>query len=199
MGRVFVYGTLMASEVLLPLLLRLPPQRPAILHGFARYPLKDAAFPAAFRGKGHSISGVLLEQLTSWELRVLDFYEDDGYEREEVLVSAADVRGELENVTAFVYVWPEANADQLVLDKPWSYAAFREAQLADFVENVVLPCRAEFEEQEAANQQSLMPKVMPIAWIAGAGLSCILVLCMSSHCARLGSSPTPNALDSKVL
>jgi gamma-glutamylcyclotransferase (GGCT)/AIG2-like uncharacterized protein YtfP len=42
----FVYGTLMADEVLTSLLQRVPRMKPATIKGFARYKVKNAVYPA---------------------------------------------------------------------------------------------------------------------------------------------------------
>lgn len=42
----FVYGTLMADEVLNLLIKRVPTHRPAVLHGYTRYRIKNRVYPA---------------------------------------------------------------------------------------------------------------------------------------------------------
>lgn len=46
MPSAFVYGTLMANEVLSKLLQRVPPSVPATLHGFSRHRVKNVVYPA---------------------------------------------------------------------------------------------------------------------------------------------------------
>lgn len=45
-GAAFVYGTLMADEVVKLLINRVPPSRPATLSGFRRYRVQGQLFPA---------------------------------------------------------------------------------------------------------------------------------------------------------
>jgi hypothetical protein len=45
-GNAFVYGTLMAPEVLKALINRVPPMKPAVIKGFRRYRVKGQVFPA---------------------------------------------------------------------------------------------------------------------------------------------------------
>lgn len=45
-GTAFVYGTLMADEVVRVLINRVPTTRPATLHGYRRYRIKNAVYPA---------------------------------------------------------------------------------------------------------------------------------------------------------
>ena len=86
----FVYGPLMADEVLMALLGRVPSQRPATLVGWIRCCKKGAqqidgvcsthrglvaaSYPAAVRTdqSNHQIDGILLERLRPQELRCLD-------------------------------------------------------------------------------------------------------------------------------
>ena len=42
----------------------------------------------------------------------------------------------------------QERSDEVELTRPWSFRGFREALLADFVRDVVLPCAAEAAEVE---------------------------------------------------
>ena len=85
----FVYGTLLADEVLAGLLSRVPAKRPAILRGFSRYCVRGQDFPAILRtpelASSH-VEGALLQGLLPREQRALDFYEDELYEKTSVTV-----------------------------------------------------------------------------------------------------------------
>ena len=149
-SKLFVYGTLLAPEVLNGLLRRVPSHQPALLHGFSRWKVQSyPTIPAIIRSAGGSVEGHLLEDLTEQELRALDYYEDDGYER---LVVEVCPRGDgflSETIEAHAYVWPSDHADELAVGDGWSYDEFRSERLARFVDDVVIPCRDEFEAQEA--------------------------------------------------
>ena len=57
-GNAFVYGTLMAEEVVSLLLKRVPPAKPARLVGFSRYKVKGQVFPAIVpTGPQYEVSG----------------------------------------------------------------------------------------------------------------------------------------------
>jgi hypothetical protein len=74
----FVYGTLMAEEVLTPLIGRVPTQRVATILGFSRGCVRGEAFPAVLRsGPDDRVEGVLIEDLLPRELRALDYYVSD--------------------------------------------------------------------------------------------------------------------------
>ena len=149
-SKLFVYGTLLAPEVLQGLLRRVPDHQPALLHGFSRWAVAAyPTIPAIIQTAGGSVSGHLLESLSEREMRALDFYEDDGYER---LVVEVLCRGDgfvSETVEAFAYVWPSHQAGELAVGESWSYEAFRDERLERFVADVVLPCRDDFEAQDA--------------------------------------------------
>ena len=92
-----------------------------------------------------TVEGMLIEDLSPRDLRSLDFYEDDGYERVIIPVTAAD--GSV--LDAAMYLWPANIADKVDVDAAWSYEEFREQRMEAFVRDVVVPCAAEFEEEEA--------------------------------------------------
>ena len=74
----FVYGTLMAEEVLSPLIGRLPAWRAGTIHGFSRGCVRGEAFPAVLRsGADDQVEGLLIEDLLPRELRALDYYVSD--------------------------------------------------------------------------------------------------------------------------
>ena len=96
----------------------------------------------------HVVEGLLLQDLTARELRVLDFYEDDGYDRLEVTVLVND-----ELRPAMVYLWPAARRSEIDLDRPWSLQTFCDTELDSFLRDVVVPCAVEFEDEEQLLQQ----------------------------------------------
>ena len=166
----FVYGPLMADEVLTALLGRVPKHRPATLTGYLRVGKKGAeqiqgvcsthrglvaaSYPAAVQsGKDeHCIEGILLERLRPQELRCLDHYEDPTYRQTPVTVTAPSGFGASETVSSLIYAWPSTAtaAKSLDVNRGWSYTEFRAHHMALFIENVVKPCRVSFEKAEGA-------------------------------------------------
>ena len=108
----FVYGTLMSEEVLRTLLGRVPRMRAGKLRGYERWCVAGQTYPAILQSTdtdaaaAAAVDGQLLEGLVPRELRALDYYEDDGYVRSVVTVTAADAQA----VQALVYSWPPARA-----------------------------------------------------------------------------------------
>jgi len=86
-GRAFVYGTLMAEEVLRLLLRRVPPSRAATVASLRRCRVRGQVFPAvvpAAPGAGAGVRGRVLLGLTPREVDILDVYEAEEYRRERV-------------------------------------------------------------------------------------------------------------------
>lgn len=135
----FVYGTLLADEVLAALLGRVPTTRAATLGGFARCRVRGAPFPAIVQRGRAAVDGTLLLGLSARDERALDYFEDEAYEKTAVLVETA--RGAEE---AAAYVWRADAEEALELERPWDYAEFRSRELARYVKHVCEPCAAEF-------------------------------------------------------
>lgn len=114
---IFVYGTLMHSQVVSTLLNRTwpPPMTmptpqptsmtvtPARLYGYRRHPVKDRVFPAIVPSQNTStatataptmtfVQGLLLAEnaLTETEMTMMDWYEGDEYSRVEVTVESSE-------------------------------------------------------------------------------------------------------------
>jgi gamma-glutamylcyclotransferase (GGCT)/AIG2-like uncharacterized protein YtfP len=86
-GRAFVYGTLMADEVLRLLLRRVPASRAAAVQGLRRCRVRGQVFPAvvaAAADDAASVRGRVLLGLTPREVEILDVYEAEEYRRERV-------------------------------------------------------------------------------------------------------------------
>ena len=136
----FVYGSLMAEEVLKILLSgRVPKMTPAVLANYARHPVAGACFPAIVARAGASVEGRLLDGLSARDLSALDYFEDEEYVRTDVSVVAA---GETRPCTA--YVWPSDKAHLLTLDEAWSYDDFRRKDLPEYLV-MTEAVRADFE------------------------------------------------------
>jgi gamma-glutamylcyclotransferase (GGCT)/AIG2-like uncharacterized protein YtfP len=98
-GRAFVYGTLMADEVLGLLLRRVPASRAAAVAGLKRCRVRGQVFPAVVRSAapGDRVRGRVLLGLTAREVEILDVYEAEEYRRERVAATVlAEGEGEEE-------------------------------------------------------------------------------------------------------
>ncbi len=76
MSSVFVYGSLLAPEVLRALLGRVPPAKAATLHGHRRYSIRERTYPATVKASdADAVQGRVLLDLSSKEKRLLDLFE----------------------------------------------------------------------------------------------------------------------------
>ncbi|GAX73960.1 hypothetical protein CEUSTIGMA_g1410.t1 [Chlamydomonas eustigma] len=137
-GRVaFVYGTLMAPEVVNALLKRVPPMRPAKIKGYIRYSVKGVVFPAIIKNSADSeVQGKVLLDLTQKELDVLDAYESIEYYRQAVTPILEDGS----TLSADVYVWKDEFMFRLELVE-WDYELWRSEHLETWVTRLS-PCQA---------------------------------------------------------
>ncbi|KAK3155990.1 hypothetical protein QOZ80_2AG0101390 [Eleusine coracana subsp. coracana] len=126
---VFVYGTLMAEEVVRVLLGRTPPSSPATLPDHQRFSIKGRVYPAILPVQGKHVNGKVFKDLTDRELDVFDIFEDEEYVRETVEVSLTDSS---EKLLAYAYIW--ANASDPDLCGEWDFQEWRKVHLKDYLE-----------------------------------------------------------------
>ena len=122
----FVYGSLMAPEVLQALLGRVPDRTEATVRGYRRFAIKDRVYPALVRSRGDAdgdarVRGELIRGMSRRELAVLDWFEDEAYVPTDVEVETGE--GETETVTC--YLWD----DETRLDGEWRFETFRASHL----------------------------------------------------------------------
>lgn len=90
---IFVYGTLMAPEVLKVLIGRVPESMdPAILTNYVRHPVKNEVFPGMIPSNNDDEThGLLLQGLSERDVSRLDWFEGDEYvhQKVQVIVGAA--------------------------------------------------------------------------------------------------------------
>ncbi|KAI7742529.1 hypothetical protein M8C21_031266 [Ambrosia artemisiifolia] len=125
---VFVYGSLLADDVVRALLRRVPKNSPAILHGYHRFSIKGRVYPAILPVENKKIIGRVLMDITAPELDILDKFEDYEYERRLVDVSLLDSSDVLQ---AYTYVW--ANNGDPDLYGEWDFEAWKESKMKDFL------------------------------------------------------------------
>jgi len=143
LGSIFVYGTLMAPEVVQTLLRRLPNATPALVKGFVRHPVRNHVFPGLLEDDSTSVTnGIFYEGLSSTEVQRLDWFEDVEYTRRDVTVF---LPGEKTRKTQ-VYLWTNSQAE-LNLDQEWDYDSFRKNHLEWYLQHTVCPCCDEIDRQ----------------------------------------------------
>ncbi|XP_041019386.1 AIG2-like protein D [Juglans microcarpa x Juglans regia] len=125
---VFVYGSLLADDVVKVLLKRVPPSSSAILHGFHRFSIKGRVYPAILPVENKKVTGKVLSGITNPELYILDAFEDVEYERRTVEVSLMDIS---EKLQAHTYVWSDKNDPDLHGD--WVFEEWKQVHMDDFI------------------------------------------------------------------
>ncbi|CAL1385300.1 unnamed protein product [Linum trigynum] len=124
---VFVYGSLMADEVLHVLLNRVPQSSSAILNNHHRCSIKGRVYPAIIPVENKSVEGRVLYEVTQPELEILDKFEAVEYERRTVEVSLPVEK----KVQVNAYVW--GNKDDPVLYGEWDFEEWKKSHMGDFV------------------------------------------------------------------
>lgn len=138
---VFVYGTLMAEEVVQTLLGRVPARCPAVISDYRRYAIINRQYPAIIPAPGSVVRGKVMFDLSPAEMKLLDLFEDEEYTREVVSAQPGEGQelpageegptGRLP-IDASVYVW----GDRLgkTLKGEWDYEAWRAQYLNSYVD-----------------------------------------------------------------
>ncbi|PKI57357.1 hypothetical protein CRG98_022202 [Punica granatum] len=121
---VFVYGSLLADDVVRVLLNRVPQSSPAVLHDFHRFSIKGRVYPAILPVEKKSVTGRVLMGITNPELDILDTFEDVEYDRRDVEESSKKLR-------AAAYVW--SNSSDPNLYGEWDFKEWTRKHMEDFI------------------------------------------------------------------
>ncbi|CAI0438816.1 unnamed protein product [Linum tenue] len=127
---VFVYGSLMADEVVHVLLNRVPQSSSAILNNYHRCGIKGRVYPAIIPMEDKSVEGRVLCEITQPELEILDTFEAVEYERHTVEVSLPEKKLEVNT-----YIW--LNKDDPDLYGEWDVEEWRRLHMSEFLEMTV--------------------------------------------------------------
>jgi len=132
---VFVYGSLMADEVVSVLLERVPSSVHAVLPGYQRHSIKGRVYPAIVPAEEKKVTGKVLFDLMDNELEILDEFEDVEYKRVlgEVLVLDNETQQIGSNqLKAHAYVWADANDKDLYGE--WDFEEWKNTHMNDFID-----------------------------------------------------------------
>ncbi|XP_038897447.1 AIG2-like protein D isoform X2 [Benincasa hispida] len=138
---VFVYGSLMADEVLRILLKRTPQSSDAVLNGYQRLSIKGRVYPAIIPVDSKKVSGKILSGIKNSEMDILDAFEDVEYKRITVEVSSMD---SLEKLLVYAYVWGNEKDPDLYGD--WDFEEWKRDHLEAYIK-MVNEFMEEFEQQ----------------------------------------------------
>ncbi|XP_010525863.1 PREDICTED: AIG2-like protein A [Tarenaya hassleriana] len=126
---VFVYGSLMADDVVRILLNRVPLSVSAVLPDFHRFSIKGRVYPAILPVEEDRVNGKVLMGISDPELYILDEFEDVEYERNTVEVSLTDSS---EKLQAETYIW--SNKEDPDLYGTWDFEEWKQLHMEGFVE-----------------------------------------------------------------
>jgi gamma-glutamylcyclotransferase (GGCT)/AIG2-like uncharacterized protein YtfP len=129
----FVYGSLLAEEVLQLLFGRVPTSSNAVLRGFLRHSITGKQYPIIIPTiPTDSVRGKVLHGITADETRILDYFESDEYDRKEVVVTTDEGK----ELVAYTYVATADTHEQLKdqLIREWDYEFFRLQHLSSFTQ-----------------------------------------------------------------
>ena len=129
MNNLFVYGTLMFSEIA-QRVIGLSSTEKAELEDFARYKIimngEELFYPAVKPETGKTTNGILFRELTSEQINQLDIFEGTDYRRKKTMIKT-DTGG----IQAWVYIWN--NPPGSILAGEWNPQHFYESLLNDFI------------------------------------------------------------------
>ncbi|XP_043714289.1 AIG2-like protein D [Telopea speciosissima] len=129
---IFVYGSLLADDVVRALLKRVPESSPAILHDYHRFSIKERVYPAILPVENTKVTGRVLFGITDPELHVFDSFEDVEYERSTVDVSLIENSKRLQ---VYAYVWGNKNDPNLYGE--WDFQEWKKMHFNDFLKMTV--------------------------------------------------------------
>ncbi|KAK8499347.1 hypothetical protein V6N13_010612 [Hibiscus sabdariffa] len=124
---VFVYGSLLADDVVRVLLNRVPPSSAALLNNL--FSIKGRVYPAILPLQNSHVTGRVLLGLTDPELLILDEFEDVEYQRTSVEVSLLENSDKLQ---AHAYVWSNTNDPNLYGE--WDFEEWKQLHKESFTQ-----------------------------------------------------------------
>eukprot|EP00894_Picocystis_sp_ML_P004884 jgi/Pico_ML_1/55401/g1091.t1 len=127
--RMFAYGTLLVDQVVEALLQRPVERKPAVLQDYKRFRIKGKPYPAIVQWKGGKVEGSVFD-VDQKEMKLLDIYEGDDYDRIVAEVMARDESGSEVALPTQVYAYPELTEE---MDGEWDPEDFNEHHLGEYV------------------------------------------------------------------
>ena len=117
------------------------------MRDFSCHPVSKRVYPGIIQSEGKEVDGLLLQGLNKRDVKILDYFEDEGvdYSRQQVSVEV-EVMGidfKSTSIVSQAFVW-NCGGDTLDLGARWDYDEFVRQHLARYLERVVkaLPGRS---------------------------------------------------------
>jgi gamma-glutamylcyclotransferase (GGCT)/AIG2-like uncharacterized protein YtfP len=140
--RLFSYGTLQVPEVMQTVTGRTYEGLPAELPGYAVYTVNQAEYPGVAPQAGSKTAGTLYVGVAPQQLKALDVFEGDLYERRLLEVVTSDGQ----KSAAWVYVVP-ARLSSRLSSRPWSLRHFLTHDFQKFWDGYVSKRRAALDQR----------------------------------------------------
>lgn len=128
MPHVFTYGSLMFGEVFERIVRHRYHSQHAYVRHFKRTVIRNHAYPVVLPSYGHRLDGELYFDVKHTDLRRLDIFEGEYYQRQQTRVTLGDTH---QQVRADIYVLKPAFR-HLASARPWSADNFRRHHLRRF-------------------------------------------------------------------
>lgn len=140
MPHLFVYGSLLFSDLVKALTGRTSNSVPVTLKGYKRCRIKGCDYPAITEEPGSNVDGLLIKDVDFHSMQILMFFEGDEYQPRQVMVFDQDIE-----ITATTFVW--IGEKGLLEDKDWDANEFRQKSLQLYMEEVVPQTLVAFHSQ----------------------------------------------------
>lgn len=137
MQNIFVFGTLLSSEIVTKLTGKLFKTCKAVLPGYQLYRVKDCDYPAIIQNDNSVTRGLLIENLDELSLDIISFFEGHEYEKKKVTV-LTDGKPEI----ALAFVWMKGI--EFLRDEEWDFQEFEKNSLEFYLNDVIPETLEEF-------------------------------------------------------
>lgn len=130
MQNLFVYGTLLSSEIIEKLTGKTFETTHAVLEGYKIYCVKDCDYPAIIQQEGSKTVGLLFENMDDFSLAIISFYEGGEYKQRQVKVLCNN-----KYEAALTFVWSKEL--RLLENKDWDFEDFQKNRLKFYLDDIV--------------------------------------------------------------
>ena len=128
MHNLFIYGTLMFDDVWQRLIKKQYQTQSATLKGFRRFSIKNQTYPGIVKSRHHKVEGLLVMNLSSRDLRKLDYFEGRYYKRTRVSVNTSSTGKK----RAYTYIMKN-RFRKLLENKDWDVDDFVKNRMNEFI------------------------------------------------------------------
>jgi gamma-glutamylcyclotransferase (GGCT)/AIG2-like uncharacterized protein YtfP len=130
MQHIFVYGSLLFTEIVTGLTGKSFETKNAVLSDFRRCAVAGCDYPAIIPEKGRNVKGALLMNIDKKSIDIISFYEGDEYELLEV-----ELFQNKEKITAGTFVWKGETS--VLLSKEWDLEQFNLESKQFYIKKIV--------------------------------------------------------------